>query len=94
MCVVTSECVLGTGASLWGEGVWGGGVTPPKSFKNRENSGKLKVVWLLAHPIKFVQFYRISIFGRFNEHTACPPPPNQSGFATPLIGYGCVNGVA
>ena len=77
MCVVTSECVLGTGASLWGEGVWGGGVTPPKSFKNRENSGKLKVVWLLAHPIKFVQFYRISIFGRFNEHTACPPPQSK-----------------
>ena len=30
-------------------------------------------MWLLAHPIKFGQFYKNSIFGRFNEHT--PPPP-------------------
>ena len=26
-------------------------------------------MWLLAHPIKFGQFYKNSIFGRFNEHT-------------------------
>ena len=30
------------GRRYWG--VWGGGVTPPKNFKNRENSGKLRVV--------------------------------------------------
>ena len=32
---------------------------------------KWQHLWLLAHPIKFVQFYKNSIFGRFNEHT--PP---------------------
>ena len=35
---------------------------------------------LKAHPIKFGQFYKNSIFGKFNG----PPSPNQSGFATPL----------
>ena len=52
----------------------GGGV---KNFKKRENLGKLREkfchkwqhLWLLAHPIKFGQFYKNSIFGRFNEHT-------------------------
>ena len=51
-----------------------------KTGEKGENSGKLRensvtrgniILWLLAHPIKFRQFYKNSIFGRFNEHT--PP---------------------
>ena len=72
-----------------------GGVTPPPNFKKSgkfgqnkgkfgQNNGKFchkwQHLWLLVHPIKFGQFYKSRIFGRFNEHT----PPNQSGFATPL----------
>ena len=30
---------------------------------------KWQHLWLLAHPIKFGQFYKNSVFGRFNEHT-------------------------
>ena len=56
-----------------------------KKGKFGQNKGKFchkgQHLWLFAHPIKFEQFYKNSIFGRFNEHT---PPPNQSGFAMPL----------
>ena len=59
---------------------------PPKNFKKqgkfgqnkrkfRQNNGKFchkwQHLWLLVHPIKFWQFYKSRIFGRFNEHT--PP---------------------
>ena len=36
-------------------------------------SNSPKHLWLLGHPIKFGQFYKNSIFGRFNEH-----PTSQS----------------
>ena len=82
VCVVQWTLSLSTEASLLG------GVShPPKHFLKPEKFGQTKgCLWLLAHPIKFGQFYKNNIFGRFNEHTppAPRPPPNQSGFATPL----------
>ena len=39
---------------------------------------KWQHLWLLAHPIKFGQFYKNSIFGRFNEHTT--PHPQSKWF--------------
>ena len=56
--------------------VWGGGGgcqchTPPKFLKTGKFCHKWQHLWLLAHPIQFGQFYKNSIFGRFNEHT--PP---------------------
>ena len=80
--------VVVRGVATGGVGV--GGVTPPQIFKKLgkfgQNKGKFgqnngefchkwQHLWLLVHPIKFGQFYRNSIFGRFNE----------SGFATPLV---------
>ena len=62
------------------------GGTPPQNFKKSgkfgqnkgkfgQNNGKFchkwQHLWLLVHPIKFGQFYKSRIFGRFNEHT--PP---------------------
>ena len=88
LSVVYTTCIDTTrGVATWG----GGGVShPQKIFKNRENSGKLRETngkfchkWqhlcLLVHPIKFGQFYKNSIFGRFNEHTP-PPHPKSKWF--------------
>ena len=56
-------------------GVGGGCHTPKKFLKFGQTKGKFchkwQYLWLLAHPTKFGQFYKNSIFGRFNEHT--PP---------------------
>ena len=73
------------GHRYWG--VWGvSHPPPPQNFKKSgefgqnkgkfgQNNGKFchkwQHLWLLVHPIKFGQFYKNSIFGRFNEHT--PP---------------------
>ena len=67
--------------------VVGGVTPPPKIFflktgkfgqtkgKFGQTKGKFchkwQHLWLLAHPIKFGQFYKNGIFGQFNEHT--PP---------------------
>ena len=80
------------GRRYWGGGVWG--VSHPQNFKKSgkfgqnkrkfgQNNGKFRHkwqhLWLLVHPIKFGQFYKNSIFGRFNEHIP-PPPPKSKWF--------------
>ena len=83
-----------------GRRYWGRGCHTPQKFKKNGKFGqtegkfgqtkrkfchKWQHLSLLAHPIKFGQFFKNSIFGRFNEHT---PPQSKCFRDAPVGGKG------